>query len=50
LANALHDGEDCHFALADALMEAGFYELAAHFEDPCHPKGCWAMDAILRKT
>lgn len=50
LANALYNGEDCHYALADALMEAGHVELAEHFQDPGHPKGCWAMDAILGKS
>lgn len=41
---------DCHYALADALMEAGHIELAEHFREPVHPKGCWAMDVILGKT
>lgn len=49
LAIALYNGEDCHYALADALMEAGYGELAEHFQDAGHPKGCWAMDAILGK-
>lgn len=49
LAAALYDGEDCHYALADALMEAGHVELAEHFQESGHPKGCWAMDAILGK-
>lgn len=49
LATALYDGEECHYALADALMEAGHVELAEHFQEPEHPKGCWALDVILGK-
>jgi hypothetical protein len=49
LAKFLYNGDDCHYALADALFEAGHAELAAHFKEPEHPKGCWAMDLILRK-
>jgi hypothetical protein len=47
LAEALYAGQDCHYALADALMEAGHVELAEHFREPDHPKGCWALDVIL---
>lgn len=50
LAEALYDGEDCAFALHDALLEAGHAELAQHFRDEkWHPKGCWALDLILGK-
>lgn len=49
LADALYDGEDCHYALADALMESGHIELAEHFHEPGHPKGCWPLDVILGK-
>lgn len=49
LAHALYNAEDCHYALADALMESGHVELAEHFQEPGHPKGCWAMDIILGK-
>lgn len=49
LAAAFYEGEDCHYALADALMEAGYAELAEHFREAGHPKGCWALDAILVK-
>jgi hypothetical protein len=51
LAQALYAGEDCAFALQDALLEAGHTELAAHFEEPVqrHPKGCWALDLLLAK-
>jgi hypothetical protein len=49
LAEALHNGEDCHYALADALMEMGQMKLAEHFKQTWHPKGCWAMDVILGK-
>lgn len=47
LAEALYGGEDCAFALHDALLEAGQPDLAAHFADGVHPKGCWALDRIL---
>jgi hypothetical protein len=40
---------DCTFALHDALLEAGCGELADHFTEPRHPKGCWALDVILGK-
>jgi hypothetical protein len=50
LAEALYAGEDCAFALHDALLEAGHSELAAHFkEEQWHPKGCWVVDMILGK-
>jgi hypothetical protein len=49
LATALYNGQDCSFALHDALLEAGHPELAEHFKDKDHPKGCWALDTILGK-
>ncbi|OAI40993.1 hypothetical protein AYO40_00495 [Planctomycetaceae bacterium SCGC AG-212-D15] len=50
LAQALYNGEDCGFALHDALLEAGHPELANHFkEEQGHPKGCWVVDLILGK-
>lgn len=49
LATALYDGAACEFALHDALLETGHADLAAHFAQPDHPKGCWALDAILGK-
>jgi hypothetical protein len=49
-ANALYRGEQCAFALHDSLLEIGESELAEHFESPHHPKGCWALDLILKKT
>jgi hypothetical protein len=49
LAESLYGGEDCAFALHDALLEAGHTELAEHFREPEHPKGCWALDMILGK-
>jgi hypothetical protein len=45
LAGALYGGKHCHFA----LLEAGHPELARHFREPDHPKGCWALDLILGK-
>lgn len=49
LAQALYNREDCGFALHDALLEAGHPDLADHFRDKKHPKGCWALDLILGK-
>jgi hypothetical protein len=50
LAEVLYDGQDCMFALHDALLEAGYSELADHFrQEQWHPKGCWALDLILQK-
>ncbi len=47
LAKALYRGEDCLFALHDALLEAGCTEMAVHFAQEKHPKGCWVLDLIL---
>jgi hypothetical protein len=47
LAQALYRGEDCLFALHDALLEAGCTEMAVHFAQETHPKGCWLLDLIL---
>lgn len=50
LASAVYEGQDCSFALHDALLEAGHPELAKHFTDEqSHPKGCFAVDLILGK-
>jgi len=49
LADALYNGQSCHDPLHDALLEAGHPELAEHFRDKEHPKGCWALDLILGK-
>lgn len=50
LADTLYNGEDCSFALIDALEEAGHPELTTHFRDEKdHPKGCWVLDLILGK-
>lgn len=50
LANALYNGQDCGFALHDALLEAGHPELAEHFRlEQSHPKGCWVVDVVLGK-
>jgi hypothetical protein len=49
LAEALYAGEDCSFALHDALLEAGRTDLAKHFRASRHPRGCWALDAILSR-
>ena len=50
LADALYVGDDVAFALADALEETGHSQLAEHFREPEHPKGCWAMDLIMGKV
>jgi hypothetical protein len=50
LAEALYAGADCGFALHDALLEIGYTDLAEHFREPCHPKGCWAVDLILGRS
>ena len=50
LAAAVYDDLDCCFALHDALLDAGHAELAEHFREPYHPKGCWALDLILGKS
>ena len=48
LADALYNGQDCGFALHDALLEADHAELAEHFRaEQWHPKGCWVLDVIL---
>jgi hypothetical protein len=50
LAESLYAGQDCAFALHDALLEAGHAELAEHFrQETWHPKGCWVVDLILGK-
>lgn len=49
LADALYHGQNCGFALHDALLDAGHAELADHFRDGVHPKGCWAVDLLLGK-
>jgi hypothetical protein len=49
LAAALYRGEECAFALHDALLEAAEPELAGHFQQPKHPKGCWAIDALVHR-
>jgi len=50
LAKALYAGQNCHLPLCDALLEAGHADLAEHFRAAEHPKGCWALDAILGKN
>lgn len=51
LAQSMYEGQDCWFALHDALVDAGHLELAEHFkEGESHPKGCWVLDVLLGKT
>jgi len=48
LADALSNGQDCGFALHDALLDAGHSQLAEHFrQEQTHPKGCWVLDLLL---
>jgi hypothetical protein len=51
LANALHNRQDCGFALCDALLEAGHPELADHFaQEQSHADGCWVLDLLREST
>jgi len=51
LADAFSNGQDCGFALHDALLDAGHSELADHFhQEQAHPKGCWVLDLLLEKA
>jgi hypothetical protein len=50
LATALNAGEDCAYALHDALVEANRPDVAAHFQNPVHLRGCWAVDLILGRS
>lgn len=47
LAKALYFGEDTRIDLHHALRASGHTELADHFAQGIHPKGCWALDVIL---
>jgi hypothetical protein len=50
LAEAMYAGQNCSFALGDALLEAGHPQLAEHFaREKWHPKGCWVVDLLLAK-
>jgi hypothetical protein len=49
LAESLYNGQDCTFALHDALLETGHAGLAEHFKEKEHPKGCWVLDLIMGK-
>lgn len=46
LAHALALGEDCAFALHDALLEAGRPDLAECFQVPGDGRSGWALDLI----
>ena len=47
LAAALQNGEDYHFALHDAFLEAGYPELAVQFEE--RRKGGWLVELLVGK-
>ncbi len=48
LAEAMAAGQDCWYALHDALLEAGHPDLAEHFRTPGHLDGCPVLERILR--
>jgi hypothetical protein len=50
LAEAIHWGSDCAFALRDALLEVGEEKLADHFIVERHPRGCWAIDLLTGRS
>jgi hypothetical protein len=50
LAEACYQGTDRRVELRDALNKAGHRDLADHFRDGDHPKGCWALDLILGRS
>jgi len=51
LAESLRAGDDCGFALHDALQEAGHPDIAEHFSERQglhhHPPGCLILRSIL---
>lgn len=47
LAGRVYQGDPVVKQLRAALLEEGQSELAAHFDGPDHPKGCWALDAMF---
>src|ERR1700687_6188818 len=50
LAQAFADGDDCAFALHDALSESGYHDLSTHFKDgkACHAgKDCPLLDELV---
>lgn len=51
LAETLYAGQDCAYAIHDALLDCGAPEaLIGHFrESKGCPKGCWTLDVILKK-
>lgn len=50
LARAVYAHDEKVESLREPLAAAGMVELAGHFAQPCHPKGCWAIDFILGKS
>jgi len=50
LARSQYNGEDHVAGLHDTLLQAGCAELAEHFKQPIHPKGCWVLDLILGRS
>jgi hypothetical protein len=50
LAEAVCDGQDCSFALHDALLDAGHTELAEHFRKPEDPRQRSALIMILGRN
>jgi hypothetical protein len=50
LAEAVYGGAaDAVGPLHDALLDIGLTELAEHFRQPDHPRGCWWIDRLRGK-
>jgi hypothetical protein len=49
-ARSLYDGSIASQSLQGMLKSGGYANLAAHFEETEHPKGCWALDLLLSKV
>jgi hypothetical protein len=50
LAKGLYEQTTSASSLHAALKEAGHDALAEHFRNPDHPRGCWAVDLILKSS
>lgn len=50
LAAALRAGDDCAFALHDALLEAGHPDLAEHFAARAHDRKCLLLELLSGAT
>jgi hypothetical protein len=50
LARAYLNGEECGFALHDALLETGRPEVADVFRTPDHPRRFWVAEEIVQQS